>query len=37
MPYSAFKLIAVLVVALIAAAIVYAAYISLTHWGGIGV
>lgn len=37
MPHSVFKVLGVAVVALMLVAIVYAAWISFTHWHGIGV
>lgn len=37
MPHTILKLVSVAVLALMIAAIVYAAWISLTHWHGIGV
>jgi hypothetical protein len=35
--YAPVKLVALLVILLMAAALVYAAYISVAHWTGIGV
>lgn len=37
MPHTILKLVSIVVLALMIAAIAYSAWISLTHWHGIGV